>query len=546
MSRTRRCAGVLLLAALLFEGCASGPPGPVVPPAPGPVAGPRRLALPPSPLEPRQQIVHALDRLAFGARPGDLERVGALGVAAWIALQLEPEGLPDEPVERRLAAYPSLGMSIPELYRAYPRPIQAGPTPGAGAMDPRAGPERRPGRIAVELAAARLVRAVWSERQLQEVLVDVWLNHFNVYAGKGAVRWMVGAYEREAIRPHALGRFHDLLVATARHPAMLFYLDNWLSVRDGVVPLRGPRAGRRLGPNENYARELLELHTLGVDGGYSQQDVVEVARCFTGWTLARPLEQGRFVFRPELHDRGAKRVLGHLIPPGGGEEDGLRVLELLARHPATARTVAARLARRLVADDPPPGVVDRGARAYLETDGDIRSVVRAIVTSPEFWSDAAFRAKLKKPLELVASAARAVGLEPSADDRGLAGLALARAVAAMGERLYGAEPPTGHPEGARAWLAPGSLAPRMNFALALAGGRLPGVDLDLHRLIEPAGGASAEAIVDRLGSSLAPAGLGAATRRLLRAELEAAGGAGPAALARLTALALASPEFQRR
>src|SRR5688572_5824173 len=252
-----------------------------------------RMALPPTTLDADRQILHVLNRLAYGPRPGDVERVRSMGVATWIERQLEPGRIPDELVERRLEAYPTLRMTTAELFREFPRPDPAesvrrreamlsGARAPAGEMpmqDGMAGDVLLggPPRIASELAAARLERAVWSERQLEEVLVDFWFNHFNVFAGKEAVRWMVSAYEREAIRPHALGRFRDLVVATARHPAMLFYLDNWLSVRDGLIVPSGPNAGQRRGLNENYARELLELHTLGVDGGYTQRDVVETA-----------------------------------------------------------------------------------------------------------------------------------------------------------------------------------------------------------------------------------------------------------------------------
>ena len=303
-------------------------------------------------------------------------------------------------------------------------------------------PERRPAVITAQLQAAKLTRAVLSERQLEEVMADFWLNHFNVYAQKGPVRWMVPDYERQALRPYALGRFRDLVVATAQHPAMLYYLDNWLSTRDDFV-LPPSRGGRKLGLNENYARELMELHTLGVDGGYTQADVVEVARCFTGWTIERPQEGGGFLFRPVTHDRGEKRVLGTVIPAGGGQEDGLAVIDLLVRHPSTARFISTKLIRRFVSDEPPPALVERAARTFRATGGDIRAVLVTIFSAPEFLSAEAHRAKVKKPLEVVASAARVLGARLDAPEDAVSpgraaaaggGAVLARQVAALGSR----------------------------------------------------------------------------------------------------------------
>jgi uncharacterized protein (DUF1800 family) len=336
---------------------------------------------------------------------------------------------------------------------------------------------RRSAEIARQLQIARVARAVGSDRQLQEVLVDFWANHFSVYAGKGPVRLYVAQYEQDAIRPNVLGHFRDLLGAVAHSPAMLFYLDNWRSAVDASHPAlaqRGRRGVRRVadrapavrrpprGLNENYARELLELHTLGVDGGYTQQDVIEVARALTGWTIAGPREGGGFVFRPAMHDAGEKVVLGARIPAGGGESDGERVLDLLARHPATARMIATKLARRLVSDDPPPVLVDRAAAEFLRTDGDLREVVRLIVTSPEFFARAAYGAKVKSPLELVASGLRAVGAQADTTPRA------ARMVAQLGEPLYGHRDPNGWPERSSEWLSAGAVVNRINFGLVLA------------------------------------------------------------------------------
>jgi uncharacterized protein (DUF1800 family) len=337
---------------------------------------------------------------------------------------------------------------------------------------------RRAAEIARQVQTERLARAVGSERQLEEVLVDLWANHFSVFAGKGPVRLYVGQYEHDVIRPRVLGRFRDLLGAVAHSPAMLYYLDNWRSTADSLHPTlaagrsrrplgrtsRATSAARRpRGLNENYARELLELHTLGVDGGYTQQDVIEVARAFTGWTIAAPREGGGFAFRPVLHDAGEKLVLGTRIPAGDGESDGERVLDLLARHPATARMVATTLARRFVSDDPPPALVARAAAVYTRTDGDLRETLRTILISPEFFSRPAFRAKVKSPLELVASGMRAVGAPPDTTPRA------ARMVAQLGQPLYGHRDPNGWPETSTEWLSAGAVVSRINFGITLAG-----------------------------------------------------------------------------
>ena len=326
-----------------------------------------------------------------------------------------------------------------------------------------------------------MLRAAYSERQLEEVLVDFWFNHFNVFAGKGPTRIHLTEYERDTIRPRVLGKFRDLLGAVAESPAMLFYLDNWQSAapadaetmhaagRRGKAVRRPPMAqpqqqGRRRGINENYARELMELHTLGVDGGYTQRDVQEVARAFTGWTIDMPRQGGGFKFEPRIHDNGDKIVLGVRIPRGGGKKDGEQVLDLLARHPSTARFIALKLARRFVADEPPATLIERAAARFQATDGDIREVVRTILTSPEFFAPSAYRAKVKTPFEFVVSAVRASG----ADVRD--GQALVQGVRQLGMPLYMCQPPTGYSDKADAWVNTGALLNRMNFALSLASG----------------------------------------------------------------------------
>jgi uncharacterized protein (DUF1800 family) len=501
-------------------------------------------------------ILHVLQRVTYGPRPGDIARVKATGLDAWLERQLDPGRLDDTAVEASLRALPTLAMTIADLQREYPRPdAETQRKLAAGAMTPREmrevyPAERRPARIVGELQAARMLRAVASERQLQEVMVDFWFNHFNVFAGKGEVRWYLTAYERDAIRPHALGRFPDLLRATAHHPAMLFYLDNWLSTRPGYTVRGGPNQGRRAGLNENYARELMELHTLGVDGGYTQADVTEVARAFTGWTIDRPRQDARYVYRPAMHDFGDKRVLGQAIR-AGGERDGELVLELLATHPATARFIAGKLVRRFVADEPPPALVERVADAYRATGGDVRAMLRVIVASPEFRSADTAGAKIKKPSEFVASAARAVGA--TAEARGA--LALARAAAEIGEGFYEASPPTGYPDRAEPWVNPGALLARMNFALALADGRVPGVRADLAALVSDADRRRPEIVLERLLTGLLHGRAGHETRAVLTEQLGlpeitrlSADDRGPADtdVGKLAALVLGSPEFQRR
>ena len=490
-----------------------------------------------------QEVLHVLQRLTWGPRPGDVERVQTMGLTAWLERQLDPRVIDDSATERALADLPTLTMSIAQLHHEYP-------PADAQNLAPRPSAPSSPRRIVEELQAARMLRAIHSERQLLEVMVDFWANHFNVFIGKGELRWYTTAWEREVLRPHALGRFPDLLRATARHPAMLFYLDNWLSARPGFTPVAGPAAGRRMGLNENYARELMELHTLGVDGGYTQRDVTEVARAFTGWTIDRPRAAATYLFRASMHDRGDKTVLGQRLQHGG-ERDGEQVLDLLAGHPSTARFVATKLARRFVADDPPPALVERLAAVYRATGGDTRAMLRSLIASAEFRAPATAGAKIKKPTELVASAARATGAR--VDARGA--LALARAAARIGEGFYEAAAPTGHPDRAEAWVSPGALLARMNFAVALAEGRFPGVHPDLDGLVAGVDRAQPAAVLERLLATLLHGRASAATRQVLAAHLGepqitrlAADdrGAPDTDVAKLAALVLGSPEFQRR
>jgi uncharacterized protein (DUF1800 family) len=514
------------------------------------------------------KIQQALNRLTFGPRPGDVERVRAMGLEKWIDRQLDPESIPENPaLAEKLRYLDTLDLSSSQLVRDYPsqqvvrqmvkgqiryptdpemrmmiakmvardeqKQGQDAATADAAAPQRQAladlltpdqihslrtgTPEERlaafealpeekrdevimamgqgmrqalfaaappslrrrlemangPAQVvARDLAEGKMLRAIYSERQLAEVLDDFWFNHFNVYFDKGADRYLVTEYERDAIRPHVLGKFRDLLEATAKSPAMLFYLDNWQSVGRDAPQVRQSKQARR-GLNENYGRELMELHTLGVNGGYTQKDVTEVARCFTGWTIYQPQLGGRFFFNARLHDNGEKVVLGVVIPPGGGMLDGERVLDILAHHPSTAHFISRELAQRFVTDDPPQELIDRMAGTFLKTDGDIRQVLETMLRSKEFWSVGAYRSKMKSPLEMVASAVRATNGNVDF------AFALANQVAQLGEPLYRKMEPTGYSNSSQEWMNTAGLLGRMNFALQLADNRLPGVKVEV-------------------------------------------------------------------
>jgi uncharacterized protein (DUF1800 family) len=470
----------------------------------------------------RERALHALNRLGFGPRPGDVDKVLAIGVDQWIARQLNPERIPDRAVDVRLQSYPTLRMADSEIAEKYYAPIVDARREAKDNQEmlkelrEKIPYELRPARVTEELVAQRIVRAADSDRQLNEVMVDFWMNHFNVFAGKGIDRFLLTSYERDVIRPHVWGKFEDLLRATATSPAMLFYLDNARSLRGKL--------------NENYAREIMELHTLGVDGGYTQQDVTELARVFTGWSIAMPRQGGGFVFRRFMHDSGAKVVLGVRFPAGGGMEEGERMIHILAHHPATAHHIALQLCQRLVSDDPPKALVDRVAQTFLASDGDLRKTVKAVIDSPEFWDRSVYRAKVKSPFEYVVSAVRAV--DGHVDNP----MPIARALQQMGEPLYGAQPPTGYSDKAEAWVNTGALMSRLNFAVALAGNALPGVNTNVTRLV---GGVDAANCVDALSAALTGGNLTEETRKTIKAQKSPQ-------LATVVGMILGSPEFQRQ
>ena len=489
-------------------------------------------------LDAERRVEHALNRVAFGARPGDTERVKKMGIDNWIAGQLAPRQVDENPiVADRLKALATLDLSIQQIAEQYPlradkkpkkdgdgkatlrdvlsaeeiRTLRQG-TPeeklaflealpkdkrqavletlpqqvrrgmmGLGSAELRREIVALGQPVAIvglDLVEAKLYRALYSNRQLEEVLVDFWFNHFNVYMNKGPERLFLTDYEREAIRPHVLGNFHDMLLATAKHPAMLYYLDNWQSVDPSALEqmAKKRRGGQQMkqltkrarGLNENYARELMELHTMGVDGGYTQKDVVEVARAFTGWTLRDPRGGAAYYFAPMLHDKREKTVLGKKLAAGRGEEDGLDVLRLLARHPATAKFISMKLAQRFVADVPPPALVERMAATFRKTDGNLREVMRTMLTSTEFFSEGAWRAKLKSPFEMVVSAARALDADVTN------ALPLAKSIEELGQPLYRKEEPTGYYNTAEEWTNTAGLLGRMNFATSLVSNQFQG------------------------------------------------------------------------
>ena len=602
-----------------------------------------------------EAILQALNRLGFGPRPGDLERVKEMGLQKWIDRQLHPDSISDSALTARLDRFPTLKMSSSKLVYEFPRPQVAARREGVSIEEYRKEQQARmqgvmqanrsegedtnlmngqiqgqfetmdsdanlakskgqnqskneggfgdqmfnymeihtPQRIVTELSMAKMTRAVYSERQLDEEMVDFWYNHFNVFAAKGADRWLITSYERDAIRPHAMGKFRDLLEATAKSPAMMFYLDNWLSADPagwakmqqeqqqhrgmrqrrigggfGGDPFGMPRfpqgqpapangnpndanakgkQKQERGLNENYGRELMELHTLGVDGGYTQEDVVNVAKAFTGWTVQEPQRDPQFFFDDRLHDQTTKTVLGHQIHRGG-IKDGEEVLDILARDPHTAHHISFEIAQRFVSDEPPAALVDRMAQTFLKTDGDIREVLHTMIYSAEFWSKEVYRTKIKTPFELVVSATRVVGAEVDVP------LMLVQWTNRIGQPLYQCEPPTGYSNKADAWVNTGALVNRMNFSLALTANRLLGAQVNMETLLGDRAATDPHLTLDRAIQALLGGQLSQQTRetletqltdpQLLQASLDDPVKKVNAGM--IAGLVLGSPEFQRR
>jgi uncharacterized protein (DUF1800 family) len=662
----------------------------------------------PAQMDDDKRIIHALNRFTFGVRPGDVERVRAMGLDKWFDQQLHPDKIDDRAVETRLEPFRTLKMSTREMVENFPPPqvlkaVENGkmsmpsdpakraiyqsriaamqeneqakqeaakaatnpaPTPDPGpdmkdmksddpqpaaksdsAADPDAKltPEQRQKRfnrreaamyadlssdtllgmppdqryksilalspqerldlareyrgpralqltegmkpeqqetiqaimnpqavVGGELAEAKLLRAFYSDRQLEEVMTDFWYNHFNVFINKGPDRYMITAYERDVIRPHVLGKFKDLLVATAKSPAMLFYLDNWESVgphsqqavfgnqrprlRRGpfgmiheVPPRPQQNKNRPSGLNENYAREIMELHTLGVDGGYTQRDVTELAKVLTGWSIDQPQRGGGFKFNDRAHEPGNKFVLGHKIGDHG-ESEGMEMLDILAHHPSTARFISKKLALRFVSDNPPQRLIDRMANTFLEKDGDIREVLRTMFTSPEFWAADAYRAKVKTPLEFVASSVRASGVQVQNAQP------LAQFLNRMGMPLYGMQPPTGYSTKAETWVNSAALLTRMNFALQLATGKLPGTSVDAQALLHGASAPDSGSALAVLENGLLAGDVSPQTHSVIVKQLndpqvsqrKLDDATVPPNYGAIAGLIMGSPDFQRR
>ena len=525
-------------------------------------------------LSKEQAAAYLLERFAFGARPGEVEKVAQMGPEKWLAQQLKGN-LPDAELDKRLEAFPALKMTQEEMAAVY---VNNGRirrmVAKAGLIDPAKTPRKemnekinayrkkhglRPyGALSnQELKGQKLMRAVYSENQLTEVMTDFWFNHFNVTTRDGGARSRTLSYERDAIRPNVLGKFRTILGATAKHPAMLYYLDNAQSrmappsereqakpepkkeMASGEMGMDGgmdgdmggemakapekspakaqtpPRRKRKYGLNENYARELMELHTLGVDGGYTQQDVTEVARVLTGWAAApygngrkniekqmangnkNNILQGEFVFRKSWHDDKAKVVLGEKFPAGGGLEEGERVLDMLTSHPSTARFISTKLARRFVNDAPSDDLIDEMAETFTKTDGDIAAVVATLAQSRVFWAEAKKRSKMKSPLEVVVSSLRALEADVKNPQP------IMRWFDRMGEPLYGYLPPTGFPDYAESWANSGTLIARMNFGIHLATDRIRGIEL--KQLPEESAGLTTEEALAMYSKLLLPA-----------------------------------------
>lgn len=677
----------------------------------------------PAQMDDDKRIIHALNRVAFGLRPGDVERVRAMGLDKWLDQQLHPDRIDDSATEARLAPFRTLKMSTREMVENFPPPqvLKAvengrmsmpsdpakravyqsrivamqeqqekkqeaaasannaannagGPNyqdSGPDMKDMQSDPEMKPGQtgkprsaaqdssqnnsadpkfaaaeqrrhqqreaalyadleadtllqqpadqryksimsmspqerlelirkyrgprammlvegmkpeqqetieaivnpqlvVGGELAEAKLVRAIYSERQLEEVMTDFWYNHFNVFVNKGPDRYMITAYERDVIRPHVFGKFKELLVATAKSPAMLFYLDNWQSVgphsqlavfgnqrgqyRRGpfggvyrVPPRPKANKNRPSGLNENYAREIMELHTLGVDGGYSQKDVTELAKVLTGWSIEKPQQGGGFHFNERAHEPGSKFVLGHKIGDHG-EDEGMQMLDVLAHHPSTAKFISKKLAMRFVSDNPPQSLIDRMAVTFQEKDGDIREVLRTMFNSPEFWAADAYRAKVKTPLEFVVSSARASGVAVQN------AMPLVQQLNRMSMPLYGMQPPTGYSMKAETWVNSSALLTRMNFALQLGTGRVPGTSLDAQALLPGTAPADADTALAALEAKILAGDVSAQTHAVMKKQLN-----DPQISQRklddpnqapnigaIAGLIMGSPEFQRR
>jgi len=566
--------------------------------------------LPITQLTEDEAILHALDRLAYGPRPGDVDRIRKIGLEKWIDQQLNYNSIDDSALDAKLEQFKTLKMSSEQLLNKYPPPNQTAKRQGLTPEEVRQQYQQEmqdkrqemrqqgidpsmiqyetmpgPQRIQAELDLATIDRAIYSNRQLYEVMSNFWFNHFNVNVTKGADRWLLTDYVERTIRPNAMGKFENLLDATAKSPAMLFYLDNWLSA-DPIAfqhmqqelalrrqrfqglfmgmemppPRQFPQAGRfpngqpqgppqkqERGLNENYGREVMELHTVGVNGGYTQADVIQMADCLTGWTIRAPRKDPQFFFDDRIHDRSPKVVMGRTFNYGG-MKDGLEALHMLATSDATAHHISFQLAQHFVSDNPPESLVNRMAQTFLSSDGDTRAVLKTMIYSPEFWSRDAYRAKVKTPFEVAVSAARALDAQTTISPQ------LVQWVGRMGEPLYQCEPPTGYADTADVWVNAGALLNRLNFALTLATNHMPGVQTDLAGLFGQDADSDPSLVLSRALGDFLGGQVSAQTRDTLEKHLS-----DPQILqARLddpvkhvnegliAGLVLGAPEFQRR
>lgn len=566
--------------------------------------------LPITQLTEDEAILHALDRLAYGPRPGDVDRIRKIGLEKWIDQQLNYNSIDDSALDDKLAEFKTLRMSSEQLLNKYPPPNQTAKRQGLTPEEVRQQNQQDmqakrqemrqqgidpsmiqyetmpgPQRIQAELDLATIDRAIYSNRQLYEVMSNFWFNHFNVNVTKGADRWLLTDYVERTIRPNAMGKFENLLDATAKSPAMLFYLDNWLSAdpiafqhmqqelaqrrqrfqglfmgMELPAPRQFPQAGRfpngqpqgppqkqERGLNENYGREVMELHTVGVNGGYTQADVIQMADCLTGWTIRAPRKDPQFFFDDRIHDRSPKVVMGQTFNYGG-MKDGLEALHMLATSDATAHHISFQLAQHFVSDSPPESLVNRMAQTFLSSDGDTRAVLKTMIYSPEFWSRDAYRAKVKTPFEVAVSAARALDAQTTISPQ------LVQWVGRMGEPLYQCEPPTGYADTADVWVNAGALLNRLNFALTLATNHMPGVNTDLSGLFGQDADSDPSLVLSRALGDFLGGQVSAQTRETLEKHLS-----DPQILqARLddpvkhvnegliAGLVLGAPEFQRR
>jgi uncharacterized protein (DUF1800 family) len=619
-------AGAVILAMILSAPCSSVAARDLATSDQASAAPPKldkrfRGKLPVTELTEDEAIMHALNRLAYGPRPGEVEYVRKLGLEKWIDQQLQPGSLDDSALEARLQRYPTVAMSSKKLLEELPNAGQAAKKLGItkeqyeeqqktkredalaqvivtgnqnlDKAQQQLAKLQGPNRILAELSMAKVDRAIYSNRQLEAVMEDFWFNHFNVFANKGDDKWLVTSYVRDTIRPRTLGKFDDLLLATAKSPAMLFYLDNYLSADPAAVarnqqmksmrqgrfqggfaggstptpgtfpgpltspPANGPNpngvaalAGKNKkdsGLNENYGREVMELHTVGVDGGYTQQDVIQMAECLTGWTIHEPRKDPQFFFDEKIHAQGKKVVMGKTINYGG-ERDGEEALKMLARSPKTATFISAELARHFVADHPPKALVNRMAQTFESSDGDIRSVLRSMIYSPEFWSKETYRAKVKTPFELVATTARAMNAEVTIT------LPLTQWVGRMGEPLFLCQPPTGYSDKAETWVNAGALLNRLNFALTFAADKMNGATVDLKTILGDEALRNPEAALARsvqvfLDGQVAPSTQDTLESRLKDPQILQASLDDPVKEVNqglIVGLVLGTPEFQRR